>query len=85
MQLVDRILHRQTGHAEHAHFKAHNVISESRSGLCVSEEEIARLNAVISPLVNQGQSIHQIYINYENKLMCSERPFTTTSMPVSLM
>lgn len=59
--------------AEHAHFKAHNVISESRSGLCVSEEEIARLNAVISPLVNQGQSIHQIYINYENKLMCSEK------------
>ncbi len=59
--------------AEHAHFKAHNVISESRSGLCVSEEEIARLNAVISPLVNQGQSIHQIYINHENKLICSEK------------
>ena len=46
--------------AEHAHIKAHNVISESRSGLCVSEEEIARLNAIITPLVNNGQSVHQI-------------------------
>jgi hypothetical protein len=35
--------------AEHAHIKAHKTISESRSGLCVSEDEIARLNAIILP------------------------------------
>ena len=34
--------------AEHAHIKAHETISESRSGLCVSEDEIARLNAIIA-------------------------------------
>ena len=59
--------------AEHAHIKAHNVISESRSGLCVSEEEITRLNAIITPLVNNGQSVHQIYVEHENELMCSEK------------
>jgi IS30 family transposase len=59
--------------AEQAHVKAHETISESRSGLCVSEEEIARLNAIISPLVQQGQSIHQIYVSHENELMCSEK------------
>lgn len=59
--------------AEHAHIAAHNTISESRSGLCVSEKEIARLNAIISPLVRQGQSIHQIYIEHEDELMCSEK------------
>lgn len=59
--------------AEHAHIRAHNVISESRSGLCVSEDEITRLNAIISPLVKQGQSINQIYIEHENELMCSEK------------
>lgn len=59
--------------AEHAHIKAHNVISESRSGLCVSEQEIARLNAIITPLVNNGQSVHQIYVEHENELMCSEK------------
>ena len=25
------------------------------------------------PLVRQGQSIHQIYIEHENELMCSEK------------
>lgn len=59
--------------AEHAHIAAHHTISESRSGLCVSETEIARLNEIISPLVRQGQSIHQIYIDHENELMCSEK------------
>lgn len=59
--------------AEHAHLKAHEIISESRSGFCVSEEEISRLNKIISPLVRQGQSIHQIYINHQDELMCSEK------------
>ena len=59
--------------AERAHIKSHETISESRSGLCVSEQEISRLNSIVSPLVNQGQSIHQIYIDHENELMCSEK------------
>jgi IS30 family transposase len=59
--------------AEHAHIKAHEMISESRSGLCISEEEIARLNSIISPLVRNGQSIHQIYVTHEDELMCSEK------------
>lgn len=34
--------------AEYAHIKAHESISQSRSGLCVSEDEIDRLNRIIS-------------------------------------
>ena len=59
--------------AEYAHIKAHQTLSESRSGLCICEEEIARLNAIISPLVRQGQSIHQIYVTHQDQLMCSEK------------
>ncbi len=59
--------------AEHAHIKSHKVISESRRGLCVSEEEVARLNSIISPLVDQGQSVHQIYATHADTLMCSEK------------
>ena len=59
--------------AENAHIKAHVTISESRSGLCISEEEIARLNAIISPLVKKGQSVHQIYVTHQDELMCSEK------------
>lgn len=32
--------------AEHAHIKANETISQSRSGLCVSEDEITRLNEI---------------------------------------
>ena len=59
--------------AERAHIKAHESISQSRSGLCVSEDEIARLNKIISPLVQNGQSVNQIYINHQDELMCSEK------------
>lgn len=59
--------------AEHAHLYAHEKISSSRSGLCVSEDEISRLNQIITPLVEQGQSANQIYINYQDELMCSEK------------
>lgn len=59
--------------AERAHLKAHESITQSRSGLCVSEAEVDRLNKIISPLVQNGQSIHQIYVNHEDELMCSEK------------
>jgi IS30 family transposase len=59
--------------AENAHIKAHESISQSRSGLCISEEEIKRLNSIISPLVQRGQSIHQIYVTHQEELMCSEK------------
>ena len=59
--------------AEKAHLKSHEVISESRSGLSTSEEEIKRLNRIISPLVKQGHSIHEIYVTHQDELMCSEK------------
>lgn len=58
---------------EEAHIKAGKRISSSRSGLCTTEDEIARINALITPLIKQGQSIHQIYVNHVNELMCSEK------------
>lgn len=53
--------------------KASAKISESRSGILSTEGEIARLNEILVPLVKQGQSIHQIYLNNKDELMCSEK------------
>lgn len=53
--------------------KATEKISESRSGILSTEGEIARLNEILVPLVKQGQSIHQIYLNHKDELMCSEK------------
>lgn len=58
---------------DEAHVKASEHISSSRSGFCTTEDEIARINSIITPLVRQGQSIHQIYITHKDELMCSEK------------
>ena len=56
---------------------AHNAftetISQARSGICANESEIARINTLITPLIRKGQSIHQIYVNHVDALMCSEK------------
>ena len=38
-----------------------------------TEQEMSRLNAFVTPLILQWQSIHQIYVNYADTLMCSEK------------
>ncbi len=56
---------------------AHNVfsekLSEARSGIITNELEISRINTLITPLIRKGQSIHQIYVNHVDVLMCSEK------------
>ena len=56
-----------------AHEMAHRAISESRSGILSNEDDIARINGIISPLVRNGQSLHQVYLNHVDDLMCSEK------------
>ena len=47
--------------------------SESRSGIALSEDEILRLENVISPLIRRGQSIHHICTNNRDLIMHSEK------------
>jgi len=54
-------------------WKATEKISESRSGIFFTKGEIARLNEIWVPLVKQGQSIPQIYLNNKDELMCNEK------------
>ena len=56
-----------------AHERAYAIISESRTGILSNEDDIARINEIISPLVKNGQSLHQIYLNNVDDLMCSEK------------
>lgn len=47
--------------------------SESRSGICLTEEDIFTLNEILYPLINNGQSIHHIVTNNKSKIMLSEK------------
>jgi IS30 family transposase len=56
-----------------AHEKAHSIISEARTGIMTNEDELHRINDIISPLVRNGHSLHQVYLNHVDDLMCSEK------------
>ena len=56
-----------------AHERAHLTISEARTGIMSNEDDIKRINRIISPLVKNGQSLHQIYLDHVDDLMCSEK------------
>lgn len=46
---------------------------DSRIGIDLTPEELQRLDGIISPLIRQGQSIHQICVNNADDIMCDER------------
>lgn len=47
--------------------------SDSRKGIDLTVEELARLDEIVSPLIKQGQSIHQICVNNADLIMVDER------------
>lgn len=51
--------------------------SESRSGFALSEQELKRLDSVVSPLLLKGQSIHHICQHHADSIMQSEKTIYT--------
>ena len=49
------------------------VLTESRSGFNLTEEQLKQIDSVVSPLIRQHQSPHHIWVNNLDKLMVSER------------
>jgi IS30 family transposase len=48
-------------------------MKESRSGVCITEDEVHKLNDYISPKLKNGQSIHHVVANSHGKVMWSEK------------
>lgn len=59
--------------ASYAQHEYELVRSESRSGIAISEKERKHLDSVVSPLLIQGQSLHNIAIAHLDEVMISER------------
>lgn len=54
-----------------AEYKA--ILSEARSGFCITEDELKTLNNVLSPLIKNGQSIHHVSVNHADEIHYSEK------------
>lgn len=50
-----------------------SLLVESRVGIECSLEEVKRLDDIIKPLVNKGQSVHHILVNNKDTIMVSEK------------
>ena len=59
--------------ARSAHDEYKTLLGESRSGICADESEIARLDEYISPLLKNGQSVHNILTHSSGNVMWSEK------------
>lgn len=59
--------------ARYAQNEYEHTRTESRSGIDIDEDEIARIDRIISPLILKGQSVHHICVNNSDLLMHSEK------------
>lgn len=66
-------LEKRLYNADFAHREYRDILSESRTGLSYSEDEIRYLDEFISPLIRQNQSPHHICVYNADSLTVSER------------
>lgn len=59
--------------ASHAQKEYEIVRSESRQGIQLTKEEALRLDALISPLLQKGQSLHHICAGHRDTIMVDQR------------
>lgn len=59
--------------ATDAHMEYRLVLSESRSGISLSEAEIRHLDEIVTPLIRKKQSPHHICVTNQDSIMVSER------------
>lgn len=59
--------------ATYAQKEYYDSLREARSGACISEDEALALDAFITPLIQNGQSIHHIVSSNPGEVMFSER------------
>lgn len=60
-----------------AHQTYRKQLTEARSELCFSENELNQINALVSPLLKQKQSIHHVITHNPDLIPCCERTLYT--------
>ena len=58
--------------ANEAQKKYEETRTSSRKGINISEEELQKLDTLVSPLIKQGQSIKLIYRNHKDEIPCKK-------------
>lgn len=64
-------------YAEKAESEYRQVLKETRTGFCLTEDEAEEINKYVEPLIKQGQSIHHICSTLRTKIPFCEKTFYT--------
>lgn len=59
-------------HAVPAHTEYQALLSEARQGISLTEDEVKRLDSIVSPLIKKGQSLNHICANNKDSIMVSQ-------------
>lgn len=59
--------------ARSAHNAYLNTLSQSRQGVHISQDEIIRLDAILSPMIRKGQSINHIFSSHKDEIGYCEK------------
>lgn len=59
--------------SKEAHNQYLDELKNSRTGINMSQDELEKLDKLITPLIRQGQSISHIYVNHKNEIPCGIR------------
>jgi IS30 family transposase len=59
--------------AKHAQRKYEKRLSDSRKGISLTVEELAALDALITPLVQKGQPLSHIFATHQDEIPCCRR------------
>ncbi len=70
-------LQRHLYDAKYAQAEYESVLSECRKGFAISPDELKRIDSIITPLVQQGHSIHHICVNNADDIMLDEKTIYT--------
>jgi IS30 family transposase len=67
------VLHKQyyLHHLASRHYREHLVLS--REGANITEEELLAIDALVSPLIRKGQSLHHILVNNPDRFSVNEK------------
>jgi len=60
-------------HARKADIAYHETLSDSRKGVHADEEQLARIDKLITPLIKNGQSLNHIFATHSDELKCSRK------------
>lgn len=64
-------------YADKAQAKTTQRLTESRTGITLTEDEIALIDEIVTPGVLRGQSLHSIIVANRDRIPCSERTLYT--------